>query len=380
MRDAHDGSVTSVVVPGATPKLIHEARRIELENLLKRLKMPKLPGVCLVASTSFGDYDAAFWLRLIHQDLISMVVLNRSLIGTLVIVLFANGVDAQELSVTTTENTVLVAEADRPVLVYQRATKSLDGLMPRAGYVHPLYGLDGQELTEDFPSDHRHHRGVFWAWHQVWVGDQQLGDPWLCKDFQWDVQSVETKAGDDSVALLALVHWRSPQYVDDAGTAVAIIEERTGITVHSRQLTYRLIDFDISLRALVGDVSIGGSDDSKGYGGFSPRIKLTPDQRFRSEAGELEPIRTAMDAGPWVDVADQQWGLTIIAHDQNPGTVGKWILRRRRSMQNAVYPGREPALVSEKTPTRLRYRLVVHDGTITPEQINQLHASWNAIP
>ena len=39
VRDAHDGSVTVVVVPGASPKLIHEARRIELSNVLSRLSM-----------------------------------------------------------------------------------------------------------------------------------------------------------------------------------------------------------------------------------------------------------------------------------------------------------------------------------------------------
>ena len=29
------------------------------------------------------------------------------------------------------------------------------------------------------PADHRHQRGLFWAWHQVWIGEERIGDPWL---------------------------------------------------------------------------------------------------------------------------------------------------------------------------------------------------------
>ena len=80
---------------------------------------------------------------------------------------------------------LMVSENGKPVLYYQRKTKSLDGEFARAHYIHPLYDLDGRAITEDFPADHRHHRGVFWAWHQVWVGDRKIGDPWTTKDFAW---------------------------------------------------------------------------------------------------------------------------------------------------------------------------------------------------
>ena len=51
--------------------------------------------------------------------------------------------------------------------------KAKDGKLARANYVHPLLDLDGEPLTEDFPADHPHHRGVFWAWHQVRIGGRQ---------------------------------------------------------------------------------------------------------------------------------------------------------------------------------------------------------------
>ncbi len=39
VRQAHEGSLTVAVVPGATPKLIFEARRIDLGNILNRMKL-----------------------------------------------------------------------------------------------------------------------------------------------------------------------------------------------------------------------------------------------------------------------------------------------------------------------------------------------------
>lgn len=65
------------------------------------------------------------------------------------------------LTAEITAEAASVYEAGRPVLSYQRAPKSQQGRFERAAYVHPLYDLDGNVLTEDFPADHLHHRGVF---------------------------------------------------------------------------------------------------------------------------------------------------------------------------------------------------------------------------
>lgn len=283
-----------------------------------------------------------------------------------------------QLDTTSNDQGILVTEGDRPVLFYQRATKSMDGQWPRAGYVHPLYGLEGQTLTEDFPKDHRHHRGIFWAWHQVRVGDKPIGDPWLCQDFQWDVVSTRITRQEQSIALHADVRWKSPLYVDNTGQPIPIVREQTTITAFQQEPSFRCIDFQISLLALVDDVWIGGSDDRKGYGGFSPRIELRPDQTFRSSAGKLQPTLGAMDVGPWVNISDNHWGITIISHVENPGSPQQWILRSKRSMQNPVYPGRTPVMLSTVASRTLRYRLVVNDGNLDNQTIEQLRNSFDA--
>jgi hypothetical protein len=41
----------------------------------------------------------------------------------------------------------------------------------RACYLHPVWTPGGTIVTDDFPADHYHHRGIFWAWPRVKVGE-----------------------------------------------------------------------------------------------------------------------------------------------------------------------------------------------------------------
>ncbi len=267
------------------------------------------------------------------------------------------------LTIAENDDGFLVSEDGKPVLQYQLRTKSLNNKWPRNNYIHPLYNLDGEVITEDFPDDHKHHRGIFWAWHQVTAGDVRLGDSWLCKDFIWEIESSEASRNDGgSAALATQLVWKSPALVGPGGNPIAVVRERTTITVHPVANAHRSIDFDIRLKALLPNVKIGGSEDAKGYGGFSPRIKLSKDQVFRSSTGKLKPKKLPIKAGPWMDVSNSSWGLTILTHPANPGFPEPWILRSQRSMQNAAYPGASSITLPTELETHLRYRLVIHRG------------------
>ena len=268
-----------------------------------------------------------------------------------------------------TDQGVLVSEGESKVLFYQRAPKSLDGRFTRAHYVHPLYDLDGHVLTEDFPADHLHHRGIFWAWHQVWVGDVRAGDPWVCQDFQWDVRSVTPRmCANGTAELRADVVWKSPRVTDEAGQPRPLVDETAVVRIHPADVDTRVIDVSFALRALVPQLRIGGSEDEKGYGGFCWRIDLPQDIRFVSSGGDVQPRTTAVEAGPWLDCVGslgdgvRQSGLAVLCHPTAPGHVQPWILRERRSMQNAVWPGREPVVLPQDQPLVFHYRMIIHRG------------------
>ena len=281
-------------------------------------------------------------------------------------------------------------EGESTVLFYQAKPRSLDEQFERAGYVHPLYDLNGKVLTEDFPSDHRHHRGVFWAWHQLYVGDVQTGDPWICRNFLSRVDSVEVlKSEPDSAGIRSTVHWVSPERTTLTGELKPIIREETTIRAFRSSSNHRIIDFRISLLALEPNVRLGGSDDAKGYGGFSPRLRLPKDIRFIAEYGEVEPQQTAVQASRWMDMvgsfgADETGdvealsGVTVLCHPSLPGFPQQWILRKARSMQNPVFPGRTPVTISADNPLELRYRLIIHQGAASADQLAAWFASYAA--
>jgi hypothetical protein len=72
------------------------------------------------------------------------------------------------VSVINKENGLLVKVKDKPVFFYhtKEATPPADSpaYYRRSGFIHPLYSPSGKILTDDFPADHAHQHGIFFAW------------------------------------------------------------------------------------------------------------------------------------------------------------------------------------------------------------------------
>ena len=68
------------------------------------------------------------------------------------------------------DTSLRVLDGDQPVLNYNFGVVTGENVpenerrRTRACYVHPVWDLDGEILTDDFPKDHYHHRGLFWGW------------------------------------------------------------------------------------------------------------------------------------------------------------------------------------------------------------------------
>lgn len=205
--------------------------------------------------------------------------------------------NAQQLAFEKSDEGILLKEKGQARFFYQTATKSLDGNYPRANYVHPLYGLEGEVLTEDFPEDHFHHRGIFWTWHQLYVNGKRIADPWFCEGISWKVKNTETTVQNNQATIQATVEWLA-----DSLQNRAVLEEQVTITFHRLETNAYALTFDITMTALVNGLELGGSEDAKGYGGFSPRIKLPKEVMFRSEGKEIIPQNLPVHAGPWMSV------------------------------------------------------------------------------
>ena len=283
------------------------------------------------------------------------------------------GAAAGAFEIVETDQGLELRDDTQVVLFYQRETRSLDGQFARSNYVHPLMSLDGDVLTEDFPADHPHHRGVFWAWHQLLVGEERVGDGWSLEDFVTRIAGVESTVATGRARIEATVLWSSPRY--RAGEP--FLEEATAVTAHRVVAGARAIDFEIALRALVPGVRIGGSEDPKGYGGFSARLRMPGGLVFTARNGRVTPQELQVEAGPWMDISAPYGkdgapsGVTILCHPSLPGFPQPWILRQQGSMQNPVFPGRQTVTVPTDRPLVLRYRLVIHRGVARPGDIER---------
>jgi hypothetical protein len=273
---------------------------------------------------------------------------------------------------------ILLFEKGENVFFYQSEPKNQKGKYERLHYIHPLWAPDGAALTEDFPADHLHHRGVFWAWHQVWIGDKKIGDPWEIKGFEQRISDLEFMTSQDGSGILKMqVEWKSPEWKKEGRMVPYIIEEST-IKISPRFRNVRRIDFEISLLAQAENLRIGGSEDEKGYSGFSVRMVLPDDVKFSGAQGPVVPQNTAVASPGYVNVsgsmgkAGKPAGIVIADHPDNPGYPQPWILRSKNSMQNAAFPGSGTVPVLTTEPLVLKYTLLVYTGKVKDRTIRRI--------
>lgn len=191
--------------------------------------------------------------------------------GVIILVLLfgAHTVTAQ-FAFDDNSKSLTLLDNDVPVLTYNYERVPPPEGVPqyygRACYIHPLYAPDGDVLTEDFPADHYHHRGVFWAWPHVEMGDTVL-DTWLSKDVHQHHEKWLMREANDERATVSVQNiWTL-----DSGPDTPLIRETVTFTVHPLKREVRAMDFCIRLTNVSSQTMRIGPKDQKGYGGFCVR-------------------------------------------------------------------------------------------------------------
>lgn len=291
-----------------------------------------------------------------------------------IVLIFLSFSGIAQINMIVKQGGFLFMEGKDSIFFYQKSPKDKNGEFSRCNYLHPFYGVDGARLTEDFPADHLHHRGIFWAWHQILIDGRQVSDGWGLKDFQQKVTGFEFRLQKGEGVLNTTVEWKSSLWKNGKE---AYIKESTKITLFPKTGNYRRVDFEIQLKALADRLSIGGSNDEKGYGGFSARLKLPADVVFSGMNGPVEPQNTAIAGGKFINISgsflneNKPGGVAIAASESNPEPNKSWILRKSASMQNAAYPGQTPVAIPFDKPLVLKYSLIVYQDEMTTKQIKR---------
>lgn len=288
-----------------------------------------------------------------------------------------------DLDVTIAGDRLTVMDGPTPVLTYNGGRvdppASVKADVPwRASYIHPLHAIDGTIITEDFPPDHYHHRGVFWAWPECRVGDRRV-DTWAVDGVRQLRETwLDHTSGERHASFGVQNVWR---ITDDE---IAVVRERVHVTVHEVSGNVRAIDFHLRFENVSGEAMVFEGAKNKGYGGFSFRaIAANRPLTFLSERG-VEPEDALQLDTRWAGVfwnrpdSSVSDGVLIFQHPGNPGYPHDgWILRHY-GLFGACWPHETPHTLSPGDSFELQYRLVVCSDRISKNRIARLYDTYLA--
>jgi len=273
------------------------------------------------------------------------------------------------------------------VFVYNHglvAKPEVTGARKRACYFHPVYGLDGETLTDDFPKDHLYHRGMYWAWPHIKIGDQEY-DLWSVKAelrqqfVRW--LAKETNAG--SAKLAVENGWFAGEK--------QLVREQIQIEVHSANAKGRAMDLTLTWTPIDQPLTLWGAE-GKSYGGFNfrfgPRTKTqitVPEKTALPEGVTASAGRISGDLLvtrlPWVDFAGNfsgsngLSGAAIFVHPRHPDFPPTW-MARHYGLVSVGWPGVESRTFPAGEPFTTRYRVWIHRGEIDSQEIQEEYAAY----
>jgi hypothetical protein len=269
-------------------------------------------------------------------------------------------------------------EGERPVFVYNHGVITRQDIpeqehrRSRGCYIHPLYGLSGEVLTDDFPLDHYHHHGVFWTWPHVLV-DQQGHDLWAGSTISQKFRRWLVREAGPVAAVLAVENgW----YVGEE----LVMVERIWMRAFRAAESERAVDLELFFTP-VKPISLQGAE-AKSYGGLT--IRFAP--------GAREETLITVPSGPttedlpdtrlaWADFTsrfgrmEHRSGAAIFVSPQHPDYPPAWLTRYYGPLCIG-WPGVEARSFQPGTPFKLDYRLWLHRQAAEFGQLQEAYKGY----
>jgi Methane oxygenase PmoA len=262
--------------------------------------------------------------------------------------------------------------------------KGIDPVYRRSGFIHPLATPSGRVVTADFPPDHAHQHGLFFAWVNTTFAGHRV-DFWNQKEQTGRVRHLDllgTEAGQVFAQFRAALRHED---ITGRGAPVPVLDEVWTVRVYAVAGAH-VFDFESRLtcagarplelnKYLYGGLGLRCTSawfDPKAAGEDPPDPSrngqsdfLTSEGKTRASGNHTRPR--------WVDLSGKLdgafAGVAILGHPGNfrfPQPV--------RLHPNKPYLSVAPEVVGAfriepGRPYVSRYRLVLHDGAPVPENI-----------
>jgi hypothetical protein len=250
----------------------------------------------------------------------------------------------------------------------------------RGGYLHPVRTLSGKIVTDDYPANHVHHHGVWWAWTNTefdgrkpdfWnMGDGKGRVEFVALDQSWGGpvhggfrarhRFVDLTAAPPVTALDEM--WEVRVYAPPAGEArywyFDLVSEQQCATGHALKLPeYRY-----------GGVGVRGN---WAWNGADQALFLTSE-------GETDRVKGHATRARWCDLGGlidgTRAGIAVLGHPDNFRAPQPMRLHPTEPFFNFAPQQAGDMELKPGVKYVSRYRFVVHDG---PPDRGELDRLWN---
>jgi hypothetical protein len=271
---------------------------------------------------------------------------------------------------------VTLWQGKQPVLVYNYEQVKRTGAAAvgnRASYLHPIYGLDGEVVTDDFPKDHYHHHGLFWGWPHVTIGGKDY-------DF-WKMHGTDIRfkrwLNKEVVSNIAVLGVENEWLAGDK----SVVREEVTLRVHPATAEGRLINVRLKWTALDQAITLAGAE-GKSYGGLSLRFAPRDDTVITAPGGPTSEdlVITRLT---WADLsarfrgAKAISGAALFVDPHHPDFPPEW-MTRAYGLLAVGWPGvKSKTLESGKTVT-CNYGLWIHRGRVDAAKIQHVYDAFSA--
>ena len=244
----------------------------------------------------------------------------------------------------------------------------------RSNYLHPVYGLNGEVITDDYP-EHPHHRGIWLSWPVVRWKDR-VADLWAVCDVWARPEKIEALETGPKMALLKATNlWKFG--VEEQHP---IVREAMTLRVYpttDSDERGRIFDIDVTLTALEDGVAIGGRPKG-GYGGMTYRALPAANQ----EIAPFVADESADPRGAWCRYSADFPGsktrtsLVLLQHSSNPGYPTAHNVYANINCFMPAFPGDAEYPLPKGKPVTLKHRVWIVEGVPSQEELQEAWAAY----
>lgn len=267
-----------------------------------------------------------------------------------------------------------ITEGGLPVLRYNHGTVPVPAGIAtnyaRGDYIMPLFGPSGEILTDDYPKDHPHHRGVGWSWPVTRWGDE-VRDIWAVQGVWARPVAMRRVVAGPVFALL------DAENVWKWGDTTPIVREEVVIRAFRHSIGGRLVDVEVSLTALVDGVAIGGRPHG-GYGGFGLRARPAQQRVItrHTDPPEASLRRSWLDYSGVFSGGKGPAGLALFESTANQFYPNALLEYPDLNYVMPAFPGEREIPLSRGKTLMLKHRLWIHAGLAAEAELAAVWAGY----